>query len=247
MDTPPIQYARTEDGVNIAYFVAGSGPSLLHFPHIGGNHIVLAWEIPRYRRFLESLASTRSVISYDYRGTGLSDRDAIDFSLEAMMRDVEAVVAAAGLDSFDCFAEADAAAVAVCFAAERPKSIRSLILWAPVLAGHLDLGRLQPTIDLMKSDFALWMEGFAEGAGGDPASRADAGRLAAASMSADAWVAMMESVDTRDASPSLSKVRAPTLVLHPREISAAPVRESAAVAGQLDHGELQVIPPRGPN
>ena len=48
----------------------------------------------------QPLAARHRYITYDSRGTGLSDRSAIDFSMEAMLRDLEAVVEQCGLDSF---------------------------------------------------------------------------------------------------------------------------------------------------
>ncbi len=55
------------------------------------------------------------MIRYDWRGCGLSDRDGIQFSLEKHTEDLEAVVRAAGLDSFVLFACAGGATVSMRF------------------------------------------------------------------------------------------------------------------------------------
>ena len=55
MNPLPTQYARTEDGVNIAYWEVGSGPTLIHSPWVLGN-IAQEWEIPPIRAWYEHLA-----------------------------------------------------------------------------------------------------------------------------------------------------------------------------------------------
>ena len=46
----------------------------------------------RYRRWLQQLAAFRKVMRYDNRGSGLSDREVADFTIDAMIRDLEAVI-----------------------------------------------------------------------------------------------------------------------------------------------------------
>ena len=74
--------AGASDGVSVAYCVVGQGPPLVYvcgWP----QHLEIEWQSPLSRGWLNELASTFSVVRYDMRGTGLSDRDVSDFSLEA--------------------------------------------------------------------------------------------------------------------------------------------------------------------
>ena len=87
---PRIQYAKTSDSVNIAYATAGDGPPLLVVPAPPYTHVQAIWET--YAHLYQPLAERFHLVWYDFRGTGLSDREAIDFSMDAMVRDVEAVV-----------------------------------------------------------------------------------------------------------------------------------------------------------
>ena len=93
------QYATTEDGVSIAYAVIGSGaPLFLGGTGFGTLDLYLGgfgFDLTPY-----SLAG-HSVVIYDARGSGASDRKAVDYSLDARVRDVEAVVAATELQEFD--------------------------------------------------------------------------------------------------------------------------------------------------
>src|SRR2546427_9802148 len=70
---PETRYARSGD-VNIAFHVFGSGPfDLVYVPGWVSN-IEMMWENPRFASSLERLAAFARVISFDKRGTGLSDR-----------------------------------------------------------------------------------------------------------------------------------------------------------------------------
>jgi len=123
---PRIQYARTSDGVDIAFATAGDGPPLLWVPNGPLSHVQAAWATLDY--FYQPLAERFRLVWYDSRGTGLSDREAIDFSMDAMIRDVEAVVEGAGLTRFAMAAFPTSVPIAVTYAAIRPEKISSLAL-----------------------------------------------------------------------------------------------------------------------
>lgn len=69
---PAIRYARTADGVHIAYQTLGEGPPLLYMPH-WATHLELLWEEPLTAGFIARLAEFSTVILFDKRGVGLSD------------------------------------------------------------------------------------------------------------------------------------------------------------------------------
>ena len=85
MDAPPVRYVTTVDGVSIAYWALGSGPPLVQLPSLPHSHIGVEWETPEWRRGYEIAATATTVVRYDGRGTGLSQRDVTDFSLAALM------------------------------------------------------------------------------------------------------------------------------------------------------------------
>jgi hypothetical protein len=97
---PRAQYTRTRDGVSIAFWAIGEGTPLVLMPSMPVSHIEYEWQIPEWRAWYESLAERRRVVRYDGRGTGLSDRRAIEYSMDTLEADLEAVVDRLGLDSF---------------------------------------------------------------------------------------------------------------------------------------------------
>ncbi|GAA3207885.1 alpha/beta fold hydrolase [Microbacterium terregens] len=135
VDTPKadvvqdIRFARSADGVGIAYAVHGSGPPLL-IDACWLSHLQFDWESPVWRHFLVELGKIATVIRYDERGHGLSDRGVTDHSLEARVGDLEAVVEDAGLDRFALMAMAQGGPVAIEYAARHPERLTRLIFYA---------------------------------------------------------------------------------------------------------------------
>ncbi len=126
---PRIQFATTEDDVRIAFAEwEGDGPPLLWTPS-WVSHIEMDWNNPDIAPLYQRLASNHRFIHFDGRGTGLSDRDVSDLSAPARARDIEAVVAAAGLETFDLFAWSQWGPPAIICAAAHPERVRRLALF----------------------------------------------------------------------------------------------------------------------
>jgi pimeloyl-ACP methyl ester carboxylesterase/DNA-binding CsgD family transcriptional regulator len=123
-----IRFARSADGVGIAYAVHGSGPPLL-VDACWLSHLQFDWQSPVWRHWLTGLGSIATVIRYDERGHGLSDRGVTDHSLEARVADLEAVADAAGLERFALLAMAQGGPVGIEYAARHPERLTRLIFY----------------------------------------------------------------------------------------------------------------------
>ena len=97
-----VRYAASQNSARIAYWSIGSGRPLLYA--IGGpwNQLEL-WSAPECQNWYEQLTENRRVIRYDMRGTGLSQRDVSNFSLDVELEDLEAVAETLGDEEFDLF------------------------------------------------------------------------------------------------------------------------------------------------
>src|SRR5260370_40212995 len=93
-----MQYATGRDGTRIAFGTAGSGPWLIRVPSLPFSPSEMEWQ--QGSGFFDQLAANWSVVQYDPRGVGLSDRDPADLSLEARISDLEAVVDLPGIETF---------------------------------------------------------------------------------------------------------------------------------------------------
>ena len=100
MKVPQTRYAKTGEGVHIAYQVLGEGPVDLVWVMGWTSNVEAIWEEPNLARFLTALSSFSRLILFDKRGVGLSDRvpETQLPSMETRMDDVRAVMDAAGSD-----------------------------------------------------------------------------------------------------------------------------------------------------
>ena len=138
MDIPETRYARSGD-VSIAYQVLGDGRyDLVRIPPYV-SHVELSWQIPSLAAFNRQLASFSRLITFDKRGTGMSDRVSGAPSLEVRMDDVRAVMDAAQSEQAALLGVSEGGAMSVLFAATYPERVWALVLdgssprslWAP--------------------------------------------------------------------------------------------------------------------
>ncbi len=126
---PRIQYAKTSDGVNIAYAVFGSGPPVV-FPSLvfGSLHMYRHDSAPRQELYDALVSQGWSIITYDGRGTGSSDRDIDDWTLGGRVRDLEAVVTRVAPDRFALCGRYFGGPTAISYAVQYPDRVSRLAL-----------------------------------------------------------------------------------------------------------------------
>jgi class 3 adenylate cyclase/pimeloyl-ACP methyl ester carboxylesterase len=241
---PRIQYAKTKDGVSIAYWTMGEGMPLVVMPWIP-SHAQLLWQLPELRRMYEGFAEGRKLISYDGRGTGLSDRDVSDFSLDAHVLDLEAVVEHLELKRFALFAVTQTGTAAIAYAAHHPERVTRLALGASVarVADASGTPGYRAMRTLQDSDWELYTETIGHYLYGlDEAEQAR--RYAAyfrESISQQATLAMRGHIDKFDVSSVLPQVKSPTLILHPRQTPLMPVDAVRRVASAIPNAQLVLV------
>src|SRR2546427_1341477 len=122
-----IRFCRTQNRVRLAYAIHGSGPPLV-VVSCWLSHLQHDWQSPVWRHFLDQLGEVATVVRYDERGFGMSDWDVDDFSLEARLADLEAIIDAAGLERFAMLGMSGGSAVALAYAIAHPERVTRLIL-----------------------------------------------------------------------------------------------------------------------
>lgn len=133
--TPPqeLRFCRAPDGVRIAYARHGSGPPLV-IASCWLSHLQFDWQSPVWRHFLDELGKIATVIRYDERGFGLSDWEVDDFSLEARLGDLEAVVDDAGVDRFALMAMSQGGPVSIAYTDRHPERVTRCIFYGSFAA-----------------------------------------------------------------------------------------------------------------
>jgi class 3 adenylate cyclase len=144
VNVPETRYAKTADGVHIAYQVLGDGPGDLVFVPGFVFNVEQAWEWGPSTRFARRLASFSRLIQFDRRGTGLSDhivpQDA-QLTLEARMDDIRAVMDAVESDRAALYGFEEGFALCAMFAATYPDRVTALVAQAPSGIGQRDAER----------------------------------------------------------------------------------------------------------
>jgi pimeloyl-ACP methyl ester carboxylesterase/DNA-binding CsgD family transcriptional regulator len=217
-----MQYATTQDGVRIAYTSLGEGPPVVFASNIFGELSAYLGGWPPAIEVTNRLVNLGwRVIRYDVRGMGYSDRNVEDVELAARVLDVEAVVAALGLDRFALAGLDIGAATAVAYGVANQAKISHLVLQSPWSSGakYLAIPALRAAYaaeDVSSRDRQL----FANMLGSVATSFQDVelarmlteGHLKATS--AEGLVAYNAANGRIDITELLPRVTAPTLVIH---------------------------------
>ena len=241
-----MQYARTSDGVTIAYTVHGSGTPMIWLPPVPFSNVVAQWQIPLLRSAYDGLGQHLRVVLYDGRGTGQSQREVEDLGLDAMMRDLEAVVAAARLGRFALFGYYHSCLLAIAYAAAHASQITRLVLFGGAARGWdaMAPAETQALLTLIERDWDLFTDAAAHAwlgwsAGETGRLMADAFRTATTPAMARS---MLRTAGDTDVSNDLASIRAPALVLHRQGERQIPVEVSRQLAAALPNGRLLQLP-----
>jgi class 3 adenylate cyclase len=233
-----VQFCTTSDGVNIAYAVIGQGPPLIFVPG-WVSHLEMNWENADSRAQYERLARDFTLVRYDKRGTGLSDRDVDDFGLEARLLDLEAVVDRLGLKRYALRGQSEGGPVAIAHAVRHPECVSHLVL----LGTFAHIGHSEAADALITLIAAEWGLGSATMANifvptGSKEQQewfVHYQREAASRQGAAAMLRANIETDVRD---MLKDVVAPTLVIHSEEDLAVPFSHARDLAKTIPNAQL---------
>jgi class 3 adenylate cyclase len=242
---PRVQYATAKDGVSIAFWTLGGGTPLVQMPSFPFSHVQLEWQLPGWRGWYERLAEKRMLVRYDDRGNGLSDRDVTDFSLDALLLDLEAVVDRLGLERLALFGPLNSGPVAVAYAARHPEKVSHLVLWCSYARGsdYYESPQVQALRALRDKDWDIYTETTAHAFLGWSAAE-EGHRLAAymrESITPEALQAAWRGQSKYDVMALLPQVRSPTLVLHRRQFSIPDLAAAKALASRIANARLAVL------
>ena len=257
---PETRYAKTVDGVHIAYQTIGDGPSDLVIASWVMN-IDFLWGWETYANALRRLASFARVLVFDRRGTGASDHIADrsqQQSLEARMDDIRAVMDAAGSERAVLVGVEDGFSLAAMFAATYPERSLALIgwsasarsLWAPDYpwamsesAYHEETREVERgwgTAELAR-EWARYV--FPDRADEEERIRWFAGNMRAVGGPGDA-VALYEADRDTDIRHLLPTIRVPTLIVHRVDDLALSIDHGRYVAEHIPGAKLVELPGR---
>lgn len=157
-DAPPrTRFARAADGTTLAYSITGSGPPLVLVPYFPSD-MNESWTVPTERQLYDVLAARRTLVRFDHRGSGMSQREISEISIEKSAEDISAVMDAAGFDRFAVYSESGGSLIALTFAASHPERVTRLAMSGGYAEGRLLRGAPKaPEADAIRT---LLNEGF---------------------------------------------------------------------------------------
>src|SRR5262245_57056783 len=135
MSRQRIRYLRTQDGVQLAWAEAGSGPVLVKASN-WLSHLEYDWDSPVWQHWIRFLSGHFRFIRYDERGSGMSDWRADSLSFERWVGDFEGVLDATGVrEPVALLGISGGAAICVAYAARHPERVSRLVLYGGYARG----------------------------------------------------------------------------------------------------------------
>lgn len=243
---PEIQFVKSRDGVQLATARYGSGPPLIKaatwLTHI--EHVVPGWI---HEGLITEFAPRFTYVEYDTRGCGLSQRRVDDISLEAWVADLEAVANAHGREPFTLLAFTCAAGVAVEYAARHPDRVRNLVLYGGFVTSYHSTTHPDPSVR-REGDLLLQLAEHGWGSS-SPAFRQVFVSRFIPEASQDQWkvldglqritatpdvaVRQLRAMYSMNVKHAATRVRCPTLVLHPRADEMVPFQQGRRLAALI--------------
>jgi pimeloyl-ACP methyl ester carboxylesterase len=237
-----IGFCSTVDGVRIAYATAGSGPALIVASH-APSHLGLEWEEPRVRDFWEAIGRHHMVVRYDKHGSGLSDRNRTDFSLDFEIRTIESIVTQLRLKSFALWGHGTmGATAAISYAIKSPDRLSHLILcnaqarWHERPKGLWGGANLETARALMLSNWRMASLAYAEtqlGSEFDASALQWLLRIWEEAIAPEIFEKMLAHVLNMDVRHLLPEVSVPTLVVHYRNNRIIPFEAGRELAAGI--------------
>jgi pimeloyl-ACP methyl ester carboxylesterase len=252
-----ICFCTAPDGVQLAYSKIGQGPPLMKT----GNwmtHLEFDLESPIWRHLYRELAQDHTLIRYDARGNGLSDRTVDEISFDAFVSDLDTVVDAAGLTRFALLGISQGCAISIAYAVCHPERVSHLILYGGYALGSTKRARTAAEKEIEAAYLTLMRAGWGQE---NPAFRqlftslfipgatkeqADwFNELQRITVSPEVAVRMREVNGQTDVTALLPRVSVPTLVLHARDDARVPFEAGRRMAAGIPGARF--VPLQGRN
>ncbi len=229
-----IRFCTAPDGVQLAFSMIGQGPPLMKT----GNwmtHLEFDLESPIWRHLYRELTKDHTMIRYDTRGNGLSDRTVDEISFDAFVRDLETVVDAANLTRFALLGISQGCPVAITYAVRHPERVSHLILYGGFAVGWNKRARSAAEkeedaamLTLMRVGWGkenpafrqLFTSQFIPGGTKEQADWYN--ELQRTTVSGEIAARIYAASGETDVTALLPQVRVPTLVLHARDDARVP-------------------------
>ncbi|MDM0066610.1 alpha/beta fold hydrolase [Variovorax sp. J31P207] len=248
-----IRFCKAKDGVRLAFATTGRGPPLIK---VGNwlSHLEYDFSSPVWGHLLEMLSARHTVLRYDQRGTGLSDRNVDTIDFESWVDDLETVVNAAGVGCAPILGISQGVPIAIAYAARHPERVSRLVLHGGYSRGRRRRGG-GTCVDEESETFARFAELGWERTDSSfrqfftnqflpdapVAQQRWFNELSLLSVSGATTGRMIREFDRIDVSDLLEQVNAPTLVLHANGDLRVPFSEGRLIAARIRDAQFVAL------
>jgi len=237
-----IRFCSSFDGVRIAYAILGRGPPLV-MSASWLTHLENQWRSLAWKPWLEHLSRRFTLIRYDSRGCGLSDRNVTDFSFELWVRDFEAVIDAAGFPQVSLLGTCQGGPIAIEYAARHPERVAKLLLYGTYARGLAkrremteQADKAKVLLDMLRLGWGdenhaylqVWASLFQPG--GSIEHLRSWSELQRQSTSPEVAVRLFEATFNVEVEASARRLRCPTLLISPERDALVPLEEGRRLA-----------------
>jgi pimeloyl-ACP methyl ester carboxylesterase/DNA-binding CsgD family transcriptional regulator len=240
-----LRFCTSPDGTRIAIASIGSGPPLVRAAH-WLSHVEHDLLSPVWRPWLDALARHHCYIRYDQRGCGLSDSEVADFSLDAWVDDLTAVVDSLQLRRFPLIGMSQGGAVAIAYAIRHPEKVSHLVLMGAYARGARQrtenpatLLEAETLVNLIRVGWGRDNPAFRQVftnqfiPGGTPQQHQWWNELERLTASPENAARTLDAFHRVDVTALASQLRVPTLVLHARGDARVPFDEGRRLAALI--------------
>jgi pimeloyl-ACP methyl ester carboxylesterase/DNA-binding CsgD family transcriptional regulator len=237
-----IRFCTSADGVKLAYAVSGEGPPLV-MSATWLTHLEHQWHSLAWRPWLEALSREHTVVRYDSRGCGLSDREVDDVSFETWVQDFECVIEAAGFERFSLLGTCWGGPIAMEYAARHAERVSHLVLYGTYARGRTkqvnQVEKARVLLDLTQLGWGqenhaflqVWASQFQPG--GTLEHLRSWSEQQRAATSAETAVRLLRIGWNVDVTETARRIRSPALVIHPERDAVVPIEEGRMLAGLI--------------
>jgi pimeloyl-ACP methyl ester carboxylesterase/DNA-binding CsgD family transcriptional regulator len=240
-----LRFCTAPDGVRLAYAKSGHGPAVVKAGH-WMTHLERDWTSQVWRHWVAFLSEEHTLVRYDERGCGLSDREYPSLELENWVDDLEAVVDAAAVDRFALFGASGGGPVAIAYAVRHPQRVSELVLYGTYARGRVARDPTPQAREEAELLVSLTRLGWGKSnpafrrvfttlflPGGSDAQMAWFDELQRASCSAEHAARSRAVRYAVDVSDLARRIMVPTLVLHARDDAVVPFDEGRNLASMI--------------
>lgn len=244
-----VSFCKSRDGTKIAYARSGGGPVLVRAGH-WLTHVEHDWHSPVWRPILNEMGQRFTLLRYDQRGNGLSDREVEDLSLDAFVADLEAVIDAAPPERFTLYGTSQGAPVAIAYAVRHPERVSRLILHGGYAVGSrrrenpreremaealhtlIRPGWGRPGMAFVQAYASLFLPDS------ETAHVNSLAELQRVTATPEMAARLHQAVGEFDVSHLLEQVSVPTLVIHARDDAVLPLDQGRQLAAGIPGAEF---------